>query len=213
MAIKELLSFFFPEQCVGCSTEGSLLCPTCLAIIPTTETHPAPWITTFFSYRDPIIHALIHALKYEHARAAAEVLVDRAFPQLLSILPLNHSERIVLVPIPASHQSIRQRGFDQALLLARAITSHVPTPAHCTITIEPLLIRHRGSHSQVDMGTRAKRKDNARNLFPSIPTPIDRERTYVLIDDVMTTGSTLEAAQHRLKEAGAMRVHAIAFAR
>jgi ComF family protein len=127
------------------------------------------------------------------ARAGAELLADA------------HA----LVPIPLHRRRLFGRRFNQAALLARAIAAHRP------IGVEPLALRRaRATVPQVGL-TRAQRAANVQGAFR-----VDEEargavagRRLVLIDDVMTSGATIDAAARALLRAGAERVDALVFAR
>jgi ComF family protein len=114
------------------------------------------------------------------------------------------SENVVIVHVPTASSRVRRRGYDQARLLARAISKHTGLPHR------PLLTRM-GQHHQVGARREQRVTQLASAFRVSNPKPVDGNH-IILIDDVLTTGATLEAAARALKAAGAKRVDGLVFA-
>lgn len=112
----------------------------------------------------------------------------------------------IVLPVPLSHARLQERGFNQALLLARHLAPHKSDAS--------VLLRVVATVAQTQL-TRAKRLENLRGAF--MVDPLRRAaiegRRVVVVDDVMTTGATLHAAAHALRQAGAHHVCAIVIAR
>jgi ComF family protein len=111
-----------------------------------------------------------------------------------------------VLPIPLSAHRLRERGFNQALLLARILT-----PAKTDAT---LLLRLHDTQAQSGLG-RAQRLRNLQGALAVDPLRASalQGRSVLLVDDVMTTGATLQAAAQALRQAGAGTVSALVFAR
>jgi ComF family protein len=118
------------------------------------------------------------------------------------------SSRALLVPIPLHRRRLRERGFDQSWLLARALWASLPHPR--PETAPRLLRRTRNTLPQVGLGRRA-REHNLEGGFSASPRISGRD--VVLIDDVLTTGATLRAAADALRAAGARSVFGVTLAR
>jgi competence protein ComFC len=148
--------------------------------------------------------ALVHALKYHHALHVLEdieVLMGRA-PGYL-----DHVRGRVLVPVPLHPRKRRERGYNQSLLLARSAAK----AAGGNTTVAELLVRRIDTVSQTNFD-RATRQANLKNAFALAPgAVIHRALHYLLIDDVFTTGSTLNACAAVLRDAGALNLDVLTF--
>jgi len=146
--------------------------------------------------------AAIRQLKYRGNTGLAPALVGRvpALPQVLAPVDL-------LMPVPLHPRRLRQRGFNQAGRLATALGQKLGVPV-----MDGVLIRQRDSVSQVGL-SRSQRLANMRGTFAlSDPAPIAGRRV-LLVDDVMTTGATVDACARVLMRGGATQVCVWAMAR
>jgi ComF family protein len=142
----------------------------------------------------------IWELKFGGAQAVAK---DMA--KAMMALEPNITSQTIVTHVPTSSGHIRARGYDQARLLARAIARQTPG------MYVPCLARS-GQHRQVGASRKQRFEQLADALRPA--AGIDFTDTHVLlVDDVLTSGATLEAAARVIKQAGAARVDAIVFAR
>ena len=105
-----------------------------------------------------------------------------------------------LIPIPVTEKKRRSRGYNQALLLAQPLSAYLGVPVR-----EDLLMRREGFRQQKEL-SRQMRKVNLQRAFYTVPAD-EVPRTVILIDDIYTTGSTLDAAAMRLKEAGVVTIY------
>jgi len=118
----------------------------------------------------------------------------------------------VVVPVPLHPSRRRQRGFDQAELLARGLVQRLRREERGLQLVPDSLRRIRATLPQVGLSGSARR-ENVSGVFSVARPERVRNRTVVLIDDVMTTGATLSACAKALKQAGASRVLALSLAR
>ncbi len=114
-----------------------------------------------------------------------------------------------LVPVPLHSQRLRERGYNQAALLARAVGDVLGVPA-----LPTALVRSRQTRSQVELGAQ-ERRENVRGAFAVPPAAVAtiRGQAITLIDDVCTTGATLEACAAALRQAGARSVWGLTLGR
>jgi ComF family protein len=144
----------------------------------------------------------VHTLKYNRRQRMAVPLGN-----LLNRYLLAHPIAVdAIVPVPLHPERLRLRGFNQALLLARQLSQQSGLPLLATE-----LARVRQTSQQADLN-RAQRRENVREAF-AWQAQTAPPRRILLIDDVLTTGATVEAAARALCAAGAREVHALALAR
>ena len=149
--------------------------------------------------------ALVHALKYQGADFVAaqmgQLMADR-----FAVLPEFPSVDLVL-PVPLHPLRRKKRGYNQSELLARTFANA------SLLAFEPkVLVRTRDTQSQTKLG-RTARLENMNGAFLCVRPECVRRKTILLIDDVATTGATLEGCARALKAAGAKKVVAYTFAR
>ena len=213
------LDVALPPTCAGCGREGAALCPSCrpaldvrLHLPPGTPIGlpgdlPEPlvqveWCAPFGG----VVRRALHRLKYAGDRRLAEPLgqaVGRRWGRA-------GAGGDVLVPVPASPDRVRDRGYDQAELLARAAGAGLGLP------VQRILERSRATTAQFDLD-RAARAGNVEDAFRMVGetgSPLNLEGAWiVLVDDVLTTGATLAACARVLLANGALAVSAVTVAR
>ena len=212
-----LLDLLLPPSCGGCARLGSLLCLPCrssfrLAADPA-DRFFAPdagvavgdaleFAASAFMYEGALRRAL-QRLKYGHVARLAAPLAASAGSRLSEVAA--HFSGAALVPVPLHPVRERERGYNQALLLARALGQRSGMPVH------DLLVRGRMTTKQhkLDRAGRARNLAGAFAVARGVRGPL----TVVIVDDIMTTGATLETCAAALKSAGAARVYGFTVAR
>jgi len=218
------LDLIFPPSCGGCGKLGARWCNDCqrkLSPVPLPvceicgepqhiagickecqSTRPAFYaLRSCVVYKEPARPALIK-LKYHHEIGLGEAL---AWHVALYLDQLGWQADSIL-PIPLSEQRSRERGYNQVDLIAHPLARLAGwqyTPG--------ALCRTRHTNSQVGLGAGERRK-NVLGAFQA-ESRIVTGKTLLLIDDVTTTGATLDSASHALLDAGANKVYALTFAR
>ena len=218
-----ILDLIFPLTCVVCGREGHVLCPGCEVAAPRLERPYCPICAAPGSVgpcqqctlaplaidgiRSPflverVMRELVYDLKYRNVRAVAPELARL----LATYLESNNIPGHVIVPVPLHTRRLRERGYNQSELLARELSKRSGIP------IDTQAVRRtRNTPPQVDMVSHEERKHNTEGAFECVS---DMEGASVLlIDDVVTTGSTLSACAAALKTAGAGSVWGLAPAR
>jgi ComF family protein len=159
------------------------------------------WGRGFGVYEGRLRH-LIHLLKYERLEPLARPLGRCLAPLLAEAGPVD-----VIVPVPLDRRRERQRGFNQAALIAAELSRTAGVPLG-----RGVLRRVRATETQTGL-TRRQRRLNVRGAFRVRRPEAVAGRTVVLVDDVITTGATAAACAAALKRAGAARVVVLALAR
>jgi ComF family protein len=162
------------------------------------------------------LRELIHLLKYNGVRPAANVLggllaraleaVEPGFEQLTFAQP-----PILVIPVPLYRGKLRERGFNQAELIARAALKLRPASERLQL-VPDLLLRTRETASQIGL-TSHQRRANLRGAFAVARAAEVTGRQVILVDDVYTTGATATECAHVLRRAGASKVWVATVAR
>jgi ComF family protein len=213
------LDLAFPGRCAGCGREGPPLCATCAQILDARLDLPAgvpmglpadipapllqlEWCAPF----DDTVRRALHDLKYAGERRLAEPL-GAAIARRWRVAGAGGD---VVVPVPVHRDRARDRGYDQAVLVAAVAARDLALP------MASILERSRTTTAQFDLD-RGERAGNVAGAFRVLPRPgVERPlhgRWVVLVDDIVTTGATLAACATTVLAAGAMAVSAITVAR
>lgn len=165
-------------------------------------------ITTMFPYRTQLVRACVLEAKFRGNERAQRLLGRALADHLLewSAEREAFAEGVVIVPVPLSRERRKERGYNQVERIARRAACSAPS-----ISIDAdLLARSRDTLPQTSLSGSARR-ENLKGAFRAAKAP-DPSHTYIVFDDVLTTGSTLESAMNALKDAGARRIYGLALA-
>jgi len=225
-----LLDFIFPPQCFLCKRGGHVLCTTCLATLRSPSIprcqhchtiltakgicrqcweHPLrlSGLRTFSVYREPL-RTCIHALKYEGRQQLAEPL-----GRLLAEAYISYKLRAdIVLPVPLHATRLQERGYNQSALLA-SVCAKLSGIAYR----DDLLIRQRPTQPQVGLSLQERSRNVTGAFQPTrtftAATEAFAKRRILIIDDVCTTGSTIEACANALFAAGARSIWGLVLAR
>jgi ComF family protein len=153
---------------------------------------------------------LIHLLKYDRVRPAANVL-GRMLAEVIADLSREFTSDPVVIPVPLHASKLRQRGFNQSELIARAALKLHPGGLQAKPNVS-VLARRKNTVTQTGM-TPAQRRENMRAAFAVIHAAEIAGRDVLLVDDVMTTGTTVSECARVLRRAGAERIFVATVAR
>ncbi len=210
---RSLLNLLFPPKPLVAELE-EMSATDFLARVPRSETRVGREIFSLFDYRAPLSRRAIWELKYRgNARVAAllgTLLYDELVGYLAEYGELSGLREPLLIPLPLSAKRRRERGFNQCELLLDEIEKN-DTAKNFRYDRETL-IKTKDTPSQTKAESRAKRLKNLEGCFAVNGAERVRGRTIILIDDVATTGATLEEARATLISAGAKKVIAFTIA-
>lgn len=218
------LDFVAPHHCYGCGKEGWVCCQKCLEQI--TDPHsgcicyvcgkkslknygickscfPEQSLDSVYwyaNYNNPLASKIIKNLKFNNTFAAYRPIAKATSLRMAEI-----KEADIVTAAPTANRRVRSRGWDQAKLVAKysAKTNRIP--------FKTLLLRI-SSFDQIG-ATKLQRSTASVRFFKPVRRSLINGKVIILVDDIVTTGSTLNAAAASLKSAGAKEVHAITFAR
>ena len=183
------------EVC-GSSQRSEGICPRCTAMPPLYTA-----LRSWAGFSGPLRNA-IHRLKYDRDMALGETLAR----PLIDCLTDTHWQIDLVVPVPIGPSRRNERGYNQAALLAR------PVALYHGLAYRPRVLRKkRDTHSQVGL-TIEQRRANVRDAFIAEEKDV-RETHVLLVDDVSTSGATLNACAQALVEAGAKNIYCLTLAR
>ncbi len=239
-AWERTLDLVFPRRCVGCGAFGAFLCPACLSATPRAQPPRCPgcWMPVlspaegpvlspaegpsaadgcercrarppaFKAARSPFVYAgaareAVLALKYDGLSAIAVTMAEAMAGALAEWRP----PVTALVPVPLTGRRRRSRGYNQSELLAREISRLSGLPVN-----GGLLVKRKAAPPQARAADEAARRANVEGAFAVRPKA-ETAGALLLVDDVMTSGATLDACARALVAAGHGPVCALTFAR
>lgn len=219
------LDLLFPQSCVGCGKGGFLICPSCTSQLSRIAPplcplcgRPQPsgvlcptcvnWQADIDGIRSPFrfegtMRQAIHQLKYRNIRALAEPLAKL----LGDYLATNPVPGEALVPVPLHPKRLRERGYNQSGLLAAELGKIIGLPV-----MDEHVVRERHNLPQARTASVEERQNNVAGAFHCRDDSL-RNKQVILVDDVATSGATLNASAQALKAAGAASVWGLTVAR
>ena len=197
-----LLDLLAPHSCRGCGRIGSSLCDCCKNNIILSYLHDPPKLKTPKSFppvftvsnRTGLMDNLIHGLKYNSARAIAKPLAEILDHTLPAV-----EGSVSIVPLPTISRHVRDRGPDHTHLIAKYLAKF----RH--YKVEKLLVR---AQDTVQVGAdRRTRLAQAKSAYAvTTNAKLNSQTTYILLDDVWTTGASMKAAVKKLRQSGANQI-------
>ncbi len=237
--LDPLLNLFFPESCFICETPiakrmYSGVCPDCLdkalalkiqppfcpscglpmqnfepgSVLLCVEcvVTPPPYSgARSFGFYSGALASIVHGLKFRGKRNLAVPLSSLLVETFCENWGQGSFDLVIPIPLHAKRR--RKRGYNQSELIARNLARRIGIPFK-----NRLLIRTRDSVSQIGLSDR-QRRDNVKNAFSCMNPEHIREARVLLVDDVMTTGATVESASKTLIEGGVLSVSVLTLAR
>lgn len=222
-----VLDTLFPIRCLRCGDESAFVCAKCLPMLTRLQhqycivcqkpsimgfTHPgcqtphaADGLISVLNYHDETVADIIIKGKYKFLPGVYQELGKFLADQIKVGYPLL-ATGYQLVPLPLHKRRLRWRGFNQTDILCRAIGAELNLP------IASVLVRCKNTKTQKDL-KREQRIKNVRDAFALNPQFAIRNKQFLLIDDVTTTGATLLEAAQILKRNGASKVWCLTVAR
>ncbi len=224
---KYLLDLIFPQFCIDCGKEGSWLCDSCKKEILPVSTQTCPdcgrisrfgkyclkdrknkylaGIIVASYYQEGAVKELIHNFKYNHMSEIGISLGDLLSLALKENIKLGKD--LLLSPVPLFYLRKSQRGYNQAEILAKVVAAKLKLEKN-----DYLLVKKRQTKPQVSLEGKKRRKNLKKSFFFNKKYDVSN-RTIILVDDVSTTGTTLNECAKVVKNAGAKKVWGLVVAR
>ena len=207
---KNIINLFFPSVCAGCHSflvsNEKVICTICRHNIPLTNHHlnreneafkkfygriPVEYVSTLlYFHKKGIVQELIHNLKYKGQEKIGTVLGEWYADDLQNVTILQSIDEII--PVPLHKRKFRERGYNQVTNFGLTLSTHLKIPYNSN-----LLVRNIYSKTQSKKNL-LNRSEGINTIFDVTFTEKDHNKHFLLIDDVLTTGSTLEACSHAL---------------
>jgi competence protein ComFC len=222
---ESVSDYIFPKECFGCSKEGEYLCSACFDKIRLFDEFPCficnqgefesgicpdcaqstgiDRIIVATRYKDNFAGELVEALKYDFLESTAQSIAGLLIAQIEKKELQNVLSDAVIIPIPLHKKRFAERGFNQSALLAERLGMFY----NCEVR-EDLLFRQKNTAQQAKLN-REDRQENVKDAFSFEPSIIIPEKA-ILIDDVLTTGSTFSQSAQVLKASGVKQVCCLA---
>ncbi len=209
-----ILGLLFPKFCFGCQSEGTYLCEDCRAILEISKFHKQHsgqnLKDLYFAlpYKNPLIKNLLRKFKYQ------PFVKELANP--LSFLIIEHLQLLdnkpdftdfIIIPLPLEKRKLKWRGFNQAEEIAKELAKFLNIPI-----LNNILIKTKSTLPQVELAEET-RKENIKGAFSVKNNQEIKNKKILLVDDVYTTGSTMEETARVLKTAGAREIVGAVIAR
>ena len=216
-ALKPLLDFVFPPTCLACknliSDTERHVCSSCWDSIPRLNSaHPLycqtrdllvdsevirELVSVFLFEKESVMQALAHAMKYDGFKSVG-FLMGR---ELGTALMQSGMTAACLIPVPLHRTKLRERGFNQAEEIARGVAEVTGIPLRTDV-----LSRTRFTQSQTKLDHEQRKKNVDEAFSVSVTSSAVKDKTCILVDDVITTGATIEACAQELVSNGATSV-------
>lgn len=209
-----VLDIIFPINCPVCGKEGEWLCRECAMVIPFDNPFKKDnnvrgylsRLVSFGFYHNPPLRGLITNLKYFNAKAVAPH-IEKFILKFLNKYSLEFTGDEIFVPIPLHRNKLWKRGFNQAEVIARIIAKYF------NLGLRNDIIKRRWNTEEQTKIDKKERLTNILGAFVCLKSQEIIGRRVVLVDDVYTTGATMQECAKILRENGAKDVVGIVLAR
>ncbi len=204
-----ILQLFFPIRCIQCKKEGVHLCISCASHARPPHEPPHTYIHARFSYKDPSIKKLIRKFKYSHLTSIGKTfgifLKDLCIEDFASWHELYPHIPLAIIPVPSSGTHKKSRGYNPSALIAKHMMDGVDIPHTIymyAITKNPRI------EAQSMIHHRGERLRNIKGAFTLNDASAVRGKYVIIVDDVTTTGGTIDEIKKLCMKAGAKKVSA-----
>lgn len=234
---KSVLNLIFPPVCLSCKkvlrNDKILLCDRCMSGMhsigefvcsscgkrvvaekPLCHGGSIP-VFALFSYEDEVTRAIIHTFKYEGVQSAVKTIFSISNKQISSSIFFRFDKelKISIIPIPLSKERERKRGFNQSELIACELMKVFGENGMSAEVKRRVIKRVDTKISQTECKNHIERKENVENCFEVLDILALENSLIVLVDDVVTSGATIEEVARILRKEGIRNITGFAVAK
>lgn len=212
-----LLDFFFPQKCLYCGKIGAVICPSCVSSLPFPKTQICPICynpslsgkthdfcqkrynlngLTFCFYYDGKIKEAIKKIKYRYLFSLADKLIEVGIKKIAQQMFTD----FIIIPVPLHQRRMKTRGFNQAEVIGKSLMKY-----WSLTMVKDVLQRVKETSSQVKL-SQIERRNNVKNAFMVKSKDAVKDKSVLLVDDIFTSGATLNECAKVLKKAGVKEV-------
>ena len=218
--LPKILNLFWPKHCLNCGKEGKYLCDNCFGLIDISREPPCLGFKhlekLYFAttYDEKLVQAVIRIYKYQYAKELSETLSNLIIAHFklmdkFPLLPPSTTDNFLLCAVPLHKSKLKQRGFNQAEEIAKHLSKFLD------ISFLPnILIKTKKTSPQMSLNKKQRLK-NVSDCFEINPEKKNQinNKKILLVDDVFTTGATMEECAKVLKQNHAQSVWGVVVAR
>lgn len=209
-----IFDIILPIKCVNCGLRNEVLCKKCLEMIKMAKETFGQEMFAIFDYQDPIIKKVIWQLKYHHklfiGKKLGQILYQFLVEEISDIQIMSPGSHIFVIPVPISKKRLSTRGYNQSNIIAKGFCR--ACPENILELRSNIIYKKIETDPQAKILNRATRLKNIRGVFEIKKPEQVKNKTILIIDDVITTGATINEIIKILKKAGAKKVIGIAIA-
>jgi len=185
--------------------KGNLICNTCfnhISVYKTISYSPQFTLAAVTSYESSATRELLHAFKYKKFLGAGNA-IEKLIEKYLNNVDIQNivSGDSVIVPIPLHKKRMRQRGFNQAEEIAKILSKYLKLPVENKILVKTIDTPH-----QTTLENKLERKESVKNSFEISSKDLIKGKNVILVDDVYTSGATMNEAAKILRRAGVKNI-------
>jgi len=223
-----ILDLLFPKICVGCGFVGEVICLKCINLLKTKRSHcfycekaslfgithpsclkkgPIDGSLILYQYSGLMVK-IIRSYKYQLNQTIIDrFLLEAVLTQISKIKEFMPKVKVLLVPVPLGAERMRRRGFNQSLVICKYLSRLLG------LEVADVLIKNRKTPPQAGISNKIKRKINMRKAFSIKNKQLIKNKDVMIVDDLVTTGATINELGGVLKNAGSGRIYSFALAR
>jgi ComF family protein len=216
---ENIFRFLFPPKCIICGKNNYFLCEDCYSLIPLenrfqlnqnlpkTDLKNLDKIYWASGYKNFIIKKIIQNYKYSPFSKKLSSILSKILLDFIALNELSLKEIDFIIPVPSANRRKRWRGFDHIKEICQDFSEQIKIPF-----LSENLVKIKESEPQINLSAE-KRKENLKDIFQCKNPLLINDKNLLIIDDVFTTGATMEECAKTLKNSGAKKVYGLVIAR